>query len=37
MGKFENHVYNICMWTDKLPKGVIPEPSATLLFYHDLL
>ena len=37
MAKDKNHVYNICMWTDQLPKGVIPEPSATLLFYQDLL
>ena len=29
MAKDKNHVYNICMWTDQLPKGVIPEPSAT--------
>lgn len=37
MSKSENHVYNICMWTDQLQKGVIPKPSATFLFYQDLL
>lgn len=37
MAKDKNHVYNIYMLTDQLPKGVIPEPSVTLLFYQDLL
>ena len=37
MAKDKNHVYNIRMWTDPLPKGVIPEPSTALLFYQDLL